>query len=150
VKRTLVLLMMVALISTGLSFAMSRWMVSRGQPSMVTSIHDVAWLSHELNLSEAQKRDVEKLAKDFQTKLNASCATHCAARMALGDELMKPQPDALKARAAIEQMNQVQADAERVTLDHILKVRSLLTDEQALQYSALIRNQVCSMPMGTP
>ncbi len=47
-------------------------------------------------------------------------------------------------------MNAVQADAERATLEHILKVRALLNEEQAQRYSALVRNQVCNMPMGTP
>ena len=149
-RRILVLVGVVALISTGLSFAMSRWMVSRRQPPMLINIHDTTWLSHELNLSEAQRRDVEKLEKDFQSKLNTSCATHCAARFALGDELLKAKPDPEQARADVERMNQVQAETERVTLGHILKVRALLTDEQARRYSAIIHDQVCSMPMGTP
>ena len=140
----------VALISTGLSFAMSRWFVGRKPLQMAVNIHDAAWLSRELDLSETQRRDVERLEKDFQLKLNASCAAHCAARFALGDELMKPNPDPEKARADVERMNQVQAGVEQATLQHILKVRALLTDKQAQRYSAIIHDQVCSMPMGTP
>jgi len=149
-KRILGLVAGVVLISTGLSFATSRWLMSRRPPPMVVNMHDTAWLSHELGLSEAQRGDVEKLEKDFQSKLNGSCAAHCAARFALGDELMKPKPDAEKARADVERMNQVQAEAERATLEHILKVRALLTDEQARRYSTIIHDQMCSMPMGTP
>jgi Spy/CpxP family protein refolding chaperone len=129
---------------------MSRWLSRCGQPQTLVNIHDTTWLSHELNLSEAQKRDIEKLEKGFQSRLNASCAAHCAARFALGDELMKPKPDTERERADVERMNQVQAEAERATLEHILKVRALLTDEQARRYSAVIHNQMCSMPMGTP
>jgi len=149
-KRILALVVVVALISTGLSFGMSRWLISRRQPQVLVNIHDTAWLSRELNLSEAQRRDVETLEKDFQSKLNGSCAEHCAARFALGDELMKSKPDAEKARADVERMNQVQAESERATLEHILKVRALLNDEQARRYSAIIHNQVCNMPMGAP
>ncbi len=149
-RRILVWAAVVALISTGLSFAMSRWFVNRRQLPMLINIHDTAWLSHELNLSEAQRRDVEKLEKDFQSKLNTSCAAHCAARFALGDELAKPAVDTAKARACVDKMNAVQAEAEHATLEHILKTRSLLTEEQARQYSTLIHEQVCSMPMGVP
>ena len=149
-KRILMLAAIVAVFSTGLSFAMSRWLVSRRQRQAVVNVHDTAWLKRELNLTAVQARDVEKIEHEFQTKLNTSCAEHCAARFALGDELMKSKPDAEKARADVERMNQVQAEAERATLDHILKVRTLLTDEQARQYSAMIHDQVCSMTMGTP
>jgi Spy/CpxP family protein refolding chaperone len=149
-KRILMLVAIVAAVSTGLSFAMSRWFAARVQPPMAVNIHDAAWLSRQLDLTESQKRDLETLETDFQSKLNASCAAHCAARFALGDELMKPKVDIEKARAAVERMNQVQAEAERATFDHILKVRALLTDKQAQRYSAIIHDQVCSMPMGTP
>jgi hypothetical protein len=47
-------------------------------------------------------------------------------------------------------MNAVQAASERATLEHILQVRALLDKPQAQRYSALIRDQVCNMPMGTP
>ncbi len=149
-KRILALVAAVVVISTGLSFAMSRWLISRGQLQTIVNIHDTAWLSHELSLSEAQRRDIEKLEEDFQSKLNASCATHCAARFALGDELMNSKPDVGKARADVDRMNRVQAEAEQATLEHILKVRALLTNEQARRYAAIIHDQVCSMPMGTP
>jgi len=149
-RRILALMAVVAVVSTGLSFAMSRWFASQGQPQMVRNIHDAAWLSRELNLSETQRREVEALEKDFQLKLNASCGAHCAARFALGDELAKPKPDIEKARADVERMNQVQAEAERATLEHILKVRALLTGEQARRYSAIIHDQMCNMSMGTP
>lgn len=149
-KRVLALVIVVALVSTGLSFAMSRWLMNRRPAQTTMNIHDTAWLKRELSLTEAQAADVEKLEHEFQTKLDAACTEHCAARFALGDELKKATPDTEKARADVERMNQVQAGAERATLDHILKVRALLTNEQAQRYSAIVHDQVCSMPMGTP
>ncbi len=148
-KKILALIAIVVVTSTGLSFAVSRWLIGC-QVRPIVNIHDTAWLRSELNLSEAQRRDVERLEKDFQARLNAYCATHCAARFALGDELMKPQPDPTKCKECVEKMNAAQAEAERATLQHILKVRSLLTDKQARRYAAIIHNQVCNMPMGIP
>jgi Spy/CpxP family protein refolding chaperone len=148
-KRILALVAVVVVISTGLSFAMSRWLVSR-QARAVVNIHDTVWLRRELNLTEAQTRDLKNIERELQARLNAYCKAHCAARFALGDELAMPKPDSAKARTDVEQMNQAQAEAEWATLEHILKVRALLTDEQAQRYAAIIHYQVCSMPMGTP
>jgi Spy/CpxP family protein refolding chaperone len=149
-KKILVLVGIVAVFSTGLSFAMSRWLAGRRPSQSTVNIHDAAWLKRELNLTDTQASEIGKLEGEFQVKLSAACTEHCAARFALGDELMKSKPDLEKARADVERMNRVQAESERATLDHILKVRALLTDEQARQYSAMIHDQVCSMPMGTP
>lgn len=147
-KRLLPALAVVVVLATGVSFALSRWMMIR-QPT-AASLHDAAWLKRELKLNDAQAGEVEKVETAFRARLDAACATHCAARMALGDEIAKPKPDTEKCRTNVEKMNAVQAEAERATLDHILKVRSLLDEQQAQRYSSIIRRQVCSMPMGTP
>ena len=147
-KRLLPALAAIVVLATGVSFALARWTMTR-QPT-AANLQDVAWLKRELNLSEAQAVETEKIGAAFRAKLDAACATHCAARMALGEEIAKPRPDPEKCRAAVEKMNSVQAECERATLGHILKVRSLLDAQQAQRYSALIRDQVCNMPMGAP
>ena len=68
----------------------------------------------------------------------------------MGEEIAKPKPDIEKCRTNVEKMNAVQSEAERATLDHILKVRSLLDEQQAQRYLSIIRQQVCNMPMGAP
>jgi Spy/CpxP family protein refolding chaperone len=145
-KRLLPALAVIVVLATGVSFVLMRWTMSR-QPTAVNP-HDTGWLKHELKLADTQAAEIEKLEVAFRKQLDAACAEHCAARMALGDEITKS--DAAKCRAAVEKMNAVQADSERATLEHILKVRSLLNDQQAQRYSALIRDQVCNMPMGAP
>ena len=83
-----------------------------------------------MKLDDAQSRAVAKLEAEFKTQLDRLCATHCAARFTLGDELMKPNVDVEKCQACVEKMNAAQAEAEQATLAHILKVRALLNDEQ--------------------
>jgi Spy/CpxP family protein refolding chaperone len=145
-KRILPALAVIVLLATGLSFGLARWTMSHRPTS--TNLHDTGWLEHELKLTDTQAAAVEKLEAEFRAQLDAACAAHCTARMALGDEITKLDP--AKCRAAVEKMNAVQAESERATLEHILKVRSLLNDEQAQRYSVLIRDQVCNMPMGAP
>ncbi len=149
-KKTVLTIAALVAAMTALSFAVARWTTIHCQPAAPMSLHDPAWLRRQLNLSDAQALQVEAAEKEFQKSLDSFCAAHCAARMALGDELAKPSPDPDKARAAVEKMNAVQADSERATLAHILKIRALLDPQQAQRYSAMVHDQVCTMPMGTP
>jgi hypothetical protein len=41
-------------------------------------------------------------------------------------------------------MAAAQVDSERATLDHILRVRALLTPDQQQRYAALVSQQVCA------
>ncbi len=148
-KKTLMLIAIAVVLGLAVSFSGSRWVVSKRQPLPVMQVYDAAWLKHELNLADAQAREVKQIAGEFQTKIDAFCVAHCAGRFALGDELAKPTVDVEQARACVDKMNAAQAEAERATLEHILKIRALLTEEQARRYSAIIQQQVCSMPMGT-
>jgi len=145
-KRLLPLLAIIAVLATGVSFALMRWTMAR-QPT-AANLRDTGWLKRELKLTDAQAAEIEKVEAVFRQQLDAACAEHCAARAALGEEITKP--DVAKCRAAVEKMNAVQADSERATLEHILKVRSLLNEQQAQRYSTLVRDQVCNMPMGSP
>jgi len=147
-NRLWVALATVVVVATSVSFGLSRWMVMH-QPT-ASNLHDVGWLTRELKLNDKQSRAVTELETEFKRQLDAMCATHCAARFALGDELIKANVDVEKCEACVAKMNAAQAEAEQATLAHILKVRELLSDEQAKLYSSLIHKQVCTMPMGAP
>ena len=148
-RRTLIALAVLTLLVTAISFGVARWSVRCAMSAPAVNLNDTAWLKQELNLTDAQTAEVGKLGTEFRAQLNSSCAAHCSARMALGDELAKSKPDPAKCGNFIETMNSMQADAERVTLAHILKVRALLDEQQAQRYSTLIHDQVCSLPMGS-
>ena len=150
-KKNLLLIGVIIAFGISVSFAVAHWVVCRhAAPTTAFRGQDVTWLKRELKLNETQTAAIEKVSREFQIQLNTLCAAHCAARFALGDELAKPKVDLEKSQACVEQMNAAQAKAERATLVHILKVRSLLTDEQVQRYSLIIGQQVCTMPMGTP
>lgn len=150
-KKTLIAVAIAALVATAFSFGTAHWIACRHRaPMAAPTFQDVAWLKRELRLTDSQVNDLEKYQAAFQQKFNALCTAHCDARLALGNELAHLQPDPEKARACVERMNTAQADTERLTLDHILKIRTVLTNEQAQQYGKMVRDQVCSMmPGGT-
>ncbi len=149
-KKVLVLVAAVVVCAAGVSFAVARWVAARSLRPTIATIHDPAWLKRELNLTDAQLRQIEALEATFRAKLDAACVEHCAARMTLGEEIAKSKPNVEQCQARVEKMNAVAAEAERATLEHILKVRALLDEQQAQRYSSIIHQQVCNMPMGAP
>jgi Spy/CpxP family protein refolding chaperone len=148
-KKTFFGIAALMLLAAGMSFGIARWLTCRHEHGVSINLHDAAWLKGALGMTPSQFAEVEKCEREFRVKMESSCAAHCAARFALGEELAKPKPDLEKARACVEKMNTVQADAERTTLEHIWKVRALLTEEQGQRYAAMIYHEVCTAcPLG--
>lgn len=150
-KKTLSALAILTLAVVALAFGVARWSVRRAvateQPSI--NLNDTGWLKRELRLTDAQAAKVEDLDKEFRTRIEGCCAKHCSARFALSGELAKPQVDLTKTAQCVDRMAAAQSESERATLDHILRVRALLTPDQQKRYAALVSEQVCTAcPMG--
>jgi Spy/CpxP family protein refolding chaperone len=148
-KRTLAALTVLILGVTTLSYGVASWCVHRSMKGVVVDLNDTAWLKRELQLTDAQDGEIEKLNEEFYAKLQHCCDAHCAARFTLSEELAKSTVDLSKANTCIDRMAAAQADSERATLDHILRVRAVLTSDQRQHYAALVSKQVCTMgPLG--
>ena len=149
-KRTLTALAIVTILVAGLSYGMANWCVRRVTATgTVVDLNDTPWLKRELKLTDAQSAEIEKLNKEFSVRIQRCCDEHCGARFALSEELVKPQVDLAKAAACVDRMAAAQSESERATLDHILKVRAVLSPGQQQRYGALVSKQVCTAcPMG--
>ena len=150
-KKTLSALVILTLAVVVLAFGVARWSVHRAvaseQPSI--NLNDMGWLKRELKLTSDQAAKIESLDKDFRTRIENCCAKHCSARFALSEELAKPQVDLAATAHCVDRMATAQAESERVALDHILRVRAVLTPKQQKRYAALVSQQVCTAcPMG--
>ena len=147
-KRTLTALAILTVSVAGLSYGVANWCVRRASGT-VGDLNDTVWLKRELKLTDAQGAEIEKLNKEFSARIQHCCDEHCGARVALSEELAKPQVDLAKATTCVDRMAAAQSESERATLDHILKVRAVLTPGQQQQYAALVSRQVCTAcPMG--
>lgn len=149
-KKTLTALAVLTVAVAALSFGVARWSVRHAVAmEPIIDLNDTNWLKHELKLTDAQATEIEKLDKGFLAQIEGCCEKHCAARFALSEELAKPQVDLAKTAACVDRMAVAQSDSERATLDHILRVRALLTPGQQQQYAALVSQQVCNAcPLG--
>jgi Spy/CpxP family protein refolding chaperone len=143
-KKTLIALAILVVFVSSLSYGVASWCIRHPRGQRVVDLTDTAWLQRELKLTDAQSAEIDKLNKEFRAKVDHCCDTHCDARFALGQELAKPQVDLSKANACVDRMAAAQVDSERATLDHILRVRAVLTPDQQPRYAALVSQQVCA------
>lgn len=148
-KKTLIALVVLTLFVSSLSYGVATWCIHRSVSRGMADLNDTPWLKHELNLTDTQSTAIDKLNEGFRAKVDHCCDVHCDARFALGQEIAKPQFDLTRANACVDRMATAQADSERATLDHILRVRALLTPGQQQQYAALVSQQICAAgPLG--
>lgn len=149
-KKMLIALAVVSIIAVALSFGAARWFTAR-QPhhERPTTVTDAAWLTRELDLSASQAHAVRECEREFAAKIKALCERHCEARFALGAELAKANSDGERLTTLVNSMCRIHEEAERATMEHILKVKSLLTPAQAREYAARINAEVCTAcPLG--
>ena len=130
-----------AVVAAGISYGAARWATRQEAVNM----HDTGWLKRELQLTESQAVEVSKLAEDYRVALMEQCTKHCEARLVLSEELGKPEVSRPAADAAVGAMCAAANEVERITLQHILRVRELLTPAQRAQYAALINRPLCTM-----
>lgn len=97
-----------------------------------------------LGLSEAQATEVEHLNATYTERVREACDAHCAARCqlarALGDDSLTPE----QARVWIEDMCHSQKANELATLEHILKMRDVLTPEQRKTFAHTLGSCLCA------
>ncbi|MGD0057880.1 MAG: Spy/CpxP family protein refolding chaperone [Verrucomicrobiia bacterium] len=148
-KKTVIALAVLTLFVSSLSYGVASWCIHRSVSRGMADLNDTPWLRRELNLTDAQSAAIDKLNQEFRAKVDHCCDTHCDARFALGRELAKPQFDLTRANACVDRMAAAQVESERATLDHILRVRAVLTPDQQQQYAALVSQQICAAgPLG--
>jgi len=128
-------------LAAAVSFGITQWFARRPP----VNLHDADWLQRELRLTPEQTAQINKLAEDYRAAVNASCAKHCDARFGLSEVLGQPTVDLPAAEAAVSQMCAAANEVEHATLQHILRVREVLTPDQRVRYAALIHQQLCNM-----
>ncbi len=102
-------------------------------------------LTAALGLSAAQAADVEAISARYGKSVDAACDAHCAARCQLALALRQDQFTREDAEALVEKMCASQKANEMATLDHILRVREVLTPEQRATFGNLVGQCLCDV-----
>ena len=98
-----------------------------------------------LGLSTAQAAELETIAATYGQQVTQACDEHCAARCQLARALRQDMLSREDARALVEKMCASQQKNEQATLDHILRVREILTPDQRAKFSELIGACLCEV-----
>jgi Spy/CpxP family protein refolding chaperone len=101
------------------------------------------WLAGELQLTPAQRTQLASLDKEFSGKCDSHCADLCAARAALSQELERADSITPKVEELLGKMQAAQAASERETVQHLFRIKSILTPEQQRRYIELISGKLC-------
>jgi Spy/CpxP family protein refolding chaperone len=141
-SRTFLILLAIAALTAAVSFGLARRLRS------TDGHHD---LRRELNLTPDQAAQYDKLVVAYRNKFNDCCAAHCEARAELAQALNQSPVNTNATSACCDRMCAAQTKSEKATLDHILKVRALLTPDQQRRYAAILREQLtATCPMRQP
>jgi hypothetical protein len=142
----------IAVLVAGLtSYGVTRWTLGTRSESPLDRMGDITFLTHELNLADAQAEQLTRLQAGLGAKLADCCRHHCAARARLGQALADETNGPAQARAMVSEMSRAYEESETATLEHIERVRAMLSPKQRERFDALIGECVCgacTMPGG--
>jgi len=100
------------------------------------------FLSNYLSLSEAQERKIESLNKSFHAKVQEIRAKLNQKTAELSELLGEPSPNREKIEAKINEITSLQAQLQRETINHLERIRAVLTPEQQAKFFSLIRKRL--------
>lgn len=134
----------IAFVIVGLGAALSAGLWMHSCPSYGSD-----WFARELQLTPGQQAQFASLDKDFNGKCSQCCEQMCAARFALSQELQRAGSITPKVEELLGRMQAAQAASERETVQHLFRIKSLLTPEQQRRYVELVTGKLCAMcPQG--
>ena len=125
-----------------IAFAVTRQACRRSETSL-DRLEDMSFLTRKLRLSPAQADEIKGLQTALRAKLNDCCERHCAARARLGEALSSETNGRARAEVSVAEMCRAYEESERATLDHIQRVRAVLTTEQRKRFDEMINQYVC-------
>jgi len=93
---------------------------------------------NQLGLTDDQKQQLQSNKEKHHTEMDNEREQLKINREALRQELMKPQLDMSKVKAIHHQIKLLLAQTEDTKLNSILAVRTILTQEQFIKFTALM------------
>jgi len=98
-------------------------------------------LHRRLGTTEAQWREIEPRAAEFQKSAQAVSAEINCARAEMIDLIAAPEPDRHAIRAKQEEIVARQRQMQELVIDHLLSEKNFLTHEQQQQLFRMMRQQ---------
>lgn len=132
--RALLWLMLAAAAGLCAFFGMRGCQKNQAQGILLDQLPELAWLHHELRLTDAQLAAVRKLHLDYRPKCETMCrrirdAANQAETLAASGKELTPELD-----QAIRRYGEVQAECRRAMIEHLYQTAAVLDPDQAKRY----------------
>lgn len=139
------LLMAALVLTAALGFSVGRFSLQTKPTFDPARDLQVEPLGRLLGLSSAQAAELAGLDTTYGQQVTQACDAHCAARCQLARALRQDTVSRDEARSLVEKMCASHQQNELATMDHILRVREILTPEQRAKFSDLIGQCLCEV-----
>ncbi len=103
----------------------------------------------ELQLTDAQKKDLGTIRFDARKQLIAQRAAMATARLDLRQLLRSPSPDKAAIEKKVREVSELRTKASLARVDRMFSIRNVLTPEQRSKVRDRIREAVHKRPMGS-
>lgn len=132
----------IIVVAAAVSFAAGRNCGTRGAVSLA-NLGDTAELEKSLKLSPQQAGLVRTLAKEFKERAGTACGRHCEARCTIARKLFQENAAPAEMQQYVDDMCAAYSEQEHATIDHLVKLRALLTAEQVKQLNKQLAMCIC-------
>lgn len=138
----------VIIVAAAVSFAAGRRCGGTAATDL-SPLRDTSVIERTLDLTPRQTEQVRALAKEFSARAESACGRHCQARCAVARELLQENAAAEDVRKHVDEMCESYAEQEHATLDHLVKLRAILTPEQTKKLNVKLASCICDKCAGT-
>jgi hypothetical protein len=91
---------------------------------------DQCWKASDLTLSPDQSKDLELIQRDYFRETQVLRAELISKRLEIRDSLRNPAAKTELIRSKYSEINTLQSKLDEKTIDYLVKVRGMLTQEQ--------------------
>lgn len=140
-RNAVLLLTLVAVValSSGLGCYMAlRWMPRRVERAGVDHSRGHEWLHEQLHLGAEQLERLEPTERRFAAREKALTAAIEAANVELADAFRRDRAMSEEVQSVLKEIHRAQAELQTLTLEHLVEMRTALTEEQYEQLLDLV------------
>lgn len=109
----------------------------------LSPLRDTSAIEKSLDLTPQQTEQVRALSKEFTDRAQTACDKHCEARCTIARKLFQENAAPTDVQKHVDAMCTAYAEQEQATMDHLVKLRAILTPEQTKKLNEKLAACIC-------
>jgi len=128
ITGTLMLLLLVGLTLMFIGWRMQNLATMMSEQMLASS--PATSMYQDLQLTDAQKKQIQALEKQYQSEVRVFCERHCSTRMKIAELLKSGEPNMEKLLPLQREVCEAYSGSEEATLRHVVHVSEALNPQQ--------------------